>query len=70
MSRITGASSGPGSKASPDAPTGHRPSGYDPSRECAHDFHGWREFEDGRGGERVCANCGLGAMAYTLSLDF
>ncbi|UIJ43753.1 hypothetical protein LZK98_11690 [Sphingomonas cannabina] len=37
--------------------------------ECEHDFQGWREFDDGRGGERVCTKCGLGAMAYTLSLD-
>lgn len=37
---------------------------------CDHDFQGWRKFKDGRGGERVCAKCGLGAMAHTLSLDF
>lgn len=36
---------------------------------CEHDFQGWREFEDGRGGERVCTKCGMGAMAHTLSLD-
>jgi hypothetical protein len=36
---------------------------------CDHDFKGWREFEDGRGGEQVCTKCGLGAMAWTLSLD-
>lgn len=35
---------------------------------CAHDFQGWREFDDGRGGERVCTKCGIGAMAHTLSL--
>ena len=37
---------------------------------CDHDFQGYREFEDGRGGEQVCTKCGLGAMAHTLSLDF
>ncbi|QTH19747.1 hypothetical protein HRJ34_15365 [Rhizorhabdus wittichii] len=37
--------------------------------ECQHDFQGWREFSDGRGGERVCTKCGMGAMAHTLSLD-
>lgn len=36
---------------------------------CEHDFQGWRKFEDGRGGERVCTKCGMGAMAHTLSLD-
>lgn len=29
---------------------------------CEHDFQGWREFEDGLGGEAVCAKCGIGAM--------
>ena len=33
-----------------------------------HDFQGWREFPDGNGGERVCAKCGLGALAYTLRI--
>lgn len=37
---------------------------------CKHDFQGWREFEDGNGGEQVCSKCGIGAMAHTLSLDF
>lgn len=32
----------------------------------AHDFKGWREFDDGRGGETVCAKCGMGAMAFSL----
>lgn len=34
--------------------------------ECKHEFVGWRDFEDGNGGEAVCKYCGLGAMAYTL----
>lgn len=38
--------------------------------ECEHHFGGWREFDDGCGGETVCAKCGLGALAYTLILDF
>ena len=33
---------------------------------CAHQWGGWRNFEDGRGGEQVCRKCGIGAMAYTL----
>jgi hypothetical protein len=33
---------------------------------CAHDFKGWREFEDGCGGEQVCTKCGMGAMTYSL----
>jgi hypothetical protein len=38
-----------------------------PKREpCDHDFRGWRDFEDGNGGEQVCTKCGLGAMAHTL----
>ena len=41
-----------------------------PKSACDHDFQGWREFADGRGGERVCAKCGLGAMAHTLQNDF
>jgi NTP pyrophosphatase (non-canonical NTP hydrolase) len=31
-----------------------------------HEFTGWAEFDDGRGGEQVCKYCGMGAMAYTL----
>lgn len=41
-----------------------------PANDCEHEWGGWREFEDGRGGEQVCKKCGLGAMAHTLSLDF
>ena len=37
---------------------------------CEHDFQGWREFEDGRGGEQVCTKCGIGAMAYSLRTGF
>lgn len=33
---------------------------------CEHDFQGWREFDDGRGGETVCTKCGLGAMSWSL----
>lgn len=39
--------------------------GYD-NPVCEHDFDGWREFEDGRGGEQVCKRCGLGAMSHSL----
>lgn len=41
-----------------------------PVNTCAHEWGGWRQFEDGNGGEQVCKKCGLGAMAHTLSLDF
>lgn len=37
---------------------------------CEHDFQGWREFEDGRGGEQVCTKCGMGAMTYSLRTGF
>ena len=36
---------------------------------CDHDFKGWREFDDGLGGERVCTKCGMGAMEHTLRND-
>lgn len=35
---------------------------------CKHDFQGWRDFEDGSGGERVCTKCKIGAMTYTLMM--
>lgn len=41
-----------------------------PINACEHEWGGWRDFEDGRGGERFCQKCGLGAMANTLSQDF
>lgn len=37
-----------------------------PEGPCEHDFQGWRDFEDGSGGERVCTRCGLGAMSHDL----
>ena len=40
----------------------------EPQPPCDPDFQGWREFDDGLGGETVCTKCGMGAMAYTLSL--
>lgn len=36
---------------------------------CDHSFGGWREHDDGLGGEQVCSKCGMGAMEWTLSLD-
>lgn len=33
---------------------------------CEHDWQGWREFEDGCGGEQVCSRCGMGAMSHSL----
>lgn len=37
---------------------------------CEHDFQGWREFEDGRGGEQVCTRCGTGAMRHSLATSW
>lgn len=37
-----------------------------PDGPCEHDFQGWREFEDGCGGETVCARCGMGAMSHSI----
>jgi hypothetical protein len=37
-----------------------------PNPKCEHDFKGWREFEDGRGGEAVCTKCGIDAMQHSL----
>lgn len=31
-----------------------------------HDWQGWREIDGGRGGERVCSKCGMGAMEHSL----
>lgn len=33
---------------------------------CEHEFAGWREFNDGLGGEQVCTKCGVGAMSASL----
>ncbi len=33
---------------------------------CKHEFGGWRDFEDGSGGEQFCQKCGLGAMAHSM----
>lgn len=38
--------------------------GHEP--ECEHDFQGWREFDDGLGGETVCSKCGIGAMEWSI----
>lgn len=37
-----------------------------PEGPCEHDFQGWREFEDGSGGEQVCSRCSLGAMSHSM----
>ena len=34
---------------------------------CEHEFSGWREFDDGNGGEQFCARCGMGAMQHSLA---
>lgn len=35
---------------------------------CDHDFGGWRDFDDGRGGEQFCQKCGHGAMAWSMRM--
>ncbi len=37
-----------------------------PEGPCEHEFKGWREFEDGTGGETFCQKCGLGCMAHDM----
>lgn len=37
---------------------------------CEHEWGGWREIDGGRGGERYCLKCGLGAMAHSLQSSF
>lgn len=39
-------------------------------KECEHEWGGWREHSDGRGGEQFCQKCGLGAMAHSLRNDW
>jgi hypothetical protein len=34
---------------------------------CEHQFDGWREFEDGLGGEQFCQRCGMGAMPHSMN---
>lgn len=34
---------------------------------CQHEWTGWRDFEDGSGGEAVCGRCGMGAMQHSLA---
>lgn len=33
---------------------------------CEHEFAGWRNFDDGCGGETVCQRCGMGAMSHSM----
>lgn len=39
------------------------------SDDCDHDWQGWRTFDDGRGGERVCTKCGMGAMHHSTMFE-
>lgn len=36
---------------------------------CSHEWGGWREFDDGNGGETFCQKCGMGAMSYSMWND-
>lgn len=31
-----------------------------------HDFQGWVEFDDGRGGTTVCTRCGISAFSHSM----
>ena len=35
---------------------------------CEHEWGGWREFDDGAGGEQFCQKCGYGAMAWSMRM--
>lgn len=37
-----------------------------PNGPCQHEFGGWREFEDGSGGETFCQRCGTGSMSHSM----
>lgn len=37
-----------------------------PDGPCEHEFAGWRDFEDGSGGETVCQKCGMGCMSHDM----
>jgi hypothetical protein len=32
----------------------------------SHDFQGWEEFEDGRGGTTVCTRCGITSFSHAM----
>lgn len=32
----------------------------------AHDFQGWIEFDEGRGGTQVCTRCGISAFSHAI----
>jgi hypothetical protein len=32
----------------------------------SHDFQGWEEFDDGRGGTTVCTRCGISAFSHAM----
>jgi hypothetical protein len=32
----------------------------------SHDFQGWMEFDDGRGGTTVCTKCGISAFSHSM----
>jgi hypothetical protein len=32
----------------------------------SHDFSGWEEFDDGRGGTAVCSKCGITAFSHSM----
>lgn len=32
----------------------------------AHNFEGWQEFDEGRGGTTVCTKCGISAFTHSM----
>lgn len=37
-----------------------------PDGPCQHEWGGWREHDDGLGGEQFCQRCGEGAMSHGI----
>jgi hypothetical protein len=37
---------------------------YDDPR--SHDFQGWVEFDEGRGGTTVCTRCGISSFSHSM----
>ena len=40
-----------------------------PEGPCQHEWGGWREFEDGNGGEQICTRCGTGIMNHCMRFE-
>lgn len=47
-----------------DAQRGHTCEPFEDPR--SHDFQGWVEFDEGRGGTTVCTRCGITAFSHAM----